>query len=129
MSDETYTKGMEYFRSLNAEGARNMEAALTEIAPDLMRYAAAFPFGEIYQREGLATRERQIVTLSALASIGAIAQLKVHLGIARSLGLTREEVVEVFIQLVPYVGFPVAINATLAAVEIFADDGAASAAG
>ena len=41
-------------------------------------------------------------------------QLRVHLEIARSLGLSDEEIVEIFIQLAPYAGFPTAINAVLA---------------
>ena len=45
--------------------------------------------------------------------------MKVHIEIAFSLGFSRREISEVFLQLVPYAGFPAAINAALAAAEVF----------
>ena len=110
------------FRKYNAKAADGLEAALADASPDLMRYAAAFPFGEIYRREGLDLRARQVATLATLATLGAISQLRVHIGIARKMGLTKEEIAEVFIQLAPYAGFPAAINATLALSEVMEDE-------
>lgn len=125
MREEDIERGMAFFRDAHPEAAEAMAAALADVAPDLMRYAAAFPFGALYQREGLAKRERQIATLAALATQGALPQLKVHIRIALSLGLTREEISEIFLQLSAYAGFPAAINATMAAKDVFDDvDGA-----
>ncbi len=115
MDETAEARGMALFRALNPEAVERMEAALGDVAPDLMRYAAAFPFGEIYARDGLDKRERQIATLACLATRGdATEQLKVHIGIARALGISDAEIAEVFIQLAPYAGFPSAINAVLA---------------
>lgn len=112
--DSRYDRGMAMFRNLNAPAVAKMEATLGDVAPDLMRYAAEFPFGDIYARPGLEKRERQLVTLAALATRGdATAQLEVHIGIALALEITPEEIAEVFIQLAPYAGFPTAINAVL----------------
>ncbi len=46
-------------------------------------------------------------------------QLKVHIRGALNVGLTREEIVEAFIQLSVYAGFPAALNAVFAAEEVF----------
>ncbi|MEO0821619.1 MAG: carboxymuconolactone decarboxylase family protein [Pseudomonadota bacterium] len=120
-TDETSreARGMAFFRAHNAKAAARMEAMLGGVAPDLMRYAAEFAFGDVYAREGLAKRDRQLVTLAALATRGdAGPQLEVHIAIALSLGIRREEIAEVFIQLAPYAGFPTAINAAAALARI-----------
>ena len=122
MADQSFERGIEFFRTYNARAADGLEAALADVSPDLMRYAAAFPFGEIYQREGMDLRARQITTLATLATLGAQSQLRVHIGIARKMGLSKEEIAEVFIQLAPYAGFPAAINATLTLSEVIEDE-------
>ena len=70
-------------------------------------------YGEIYQSEVLDLRTRQIVTVAALATQGnAAPQLRTHIGGALRCGVTREELVEIMMQLVPYVGVAAAINST-----------------
>jgi 4-carboxymuconolactone decarboxylase len=79
---------------------------------DLGRYIVEFAFGDIYSREGLSLREREIATVAMLTAMGGREpQLRVHLGAALNVGLTAEEVEEVIIQTIPYAGFPTAINA------------------
>ncbi|MEM7642740.1 MAG: carboxymuconolactone decarboxylase family protein [Pseudomonadota bacterium] len=98
----------------------NEEAALSDIAPDLGRYVIEYPFGDIYSRPGLTLPQRQIATIAMLAAMGnAAPQLKVHIQAALNVGLSREEIVEVFLQVSVYAGFPAAINAVLAAKEVF----------
>jgi len=46
--------------------------------------------------------------------------LKVHIHGALNLGWTREEIVEVIMQMAVYAGFPAAINGLAAAKEVFA---------
>jgi 4-carboxymuconolactone decarboxylase len=84
------------------------------IAPlgDLGRYIVEFAFGDIYDREGLSLRDRELATVAALTVLGGREpQLRVHIGAALNVGLTREEIEETIIQTVPYAGFPTAINA------------------
>ncbi len=83
------------------------------VAPlgDLGRYIVEFAFGDIYSRDGLSLREREIATVAMLtAQGGREPQLRVHIGAALNVGLTPEEVEEVILQTVPYAGFPTAIN-------------------
>ena len=79
---------------------------------DLGRYIVEFAFGDIYSREGLSLRDRELATVAALTAMGGCEpQLKVHLGGALNVGLTEEEIEETILQTVPYAGFPTAINA------------------
>ncbi|WAH37469.1 carboxymuconolactone decarboxylase family protein [Alicyclobacillus dauci] len=82
------------------------------VAPlgDLGKYVIEFAFGDIYQREGLSLREREIATVAMLTVLGRETQLRVHINAALNVGLSAEEIEETIIQTVPYAGFPTAIN-------------------
>ena len=59
--------------------------------------------------------------VAALTAMGnAAPQLKVHIAAALNVGVTRDEVVEVIMQMAVYAGFPAALNGLLAAKEVFA---------
>lgn len=79
---------------------------------DLGRYIVEFAFGDVYSREGLSLRDRELATVAALTAMGGREpQLEVHIGAALNVGLTGREIEETIIQTVPYAGFPTAINA------------------
>ena len=84
------------------------------VAPlgDLGRYIVEFAFGDIYSRDGLSLRDRELITVGILTALGGREpQLRVHLGASLNVGLTIQELEETIIQTVPYAGFPTAINA------------------
>ncbi len=98
-----------------------MIASLADIAPDFAAYVLEFPFGDIYSRPGLDLRAREIATIAALAALGnATPQLKVHIQAGLNVGLTRDEIVEILMQMAVYAGFPAALNGLFAAKEAFA---------
>jgi 4-carboxymuconolactone decarboxylase len=116
-----YEKGLEALARIDGEQGEKVIEALKDIAPDLGRYIIEFPFGDIYTRPGLDLRAREIATLAALAAMGnATPQLKVHIKAGLNVGLTREEIIEIFIQMAVYAGFPAALNAVFAARDVFA---------
>lgn len=117
--DMRYERGLAFFKEMHPEAAAAMQENLGDIAPDMMRYIAEFPFGDLYARDTIDPKLRQMATLSALATAGHIAQLKIHIGIALKMGFSRTEIVEGFMQLAPYAGFPAAINAVMAAKDVF----------
>jgi 4-carboxymuconolactone decarboxylase len=94
--------------------------SLADISPALGHHVAAFAFGDIYDRPGLDPRSRQLVTLGVLTALGGCeAQLKVHVGAALNVGLSRDEITEAILHAAVYCGFPRALNATFAAGEVF----------
>lgn len=95
--------------------------ALADIAPDFANYLFEYPFGDIYSRPGLDLRAREIATIAALTAMGnAAPQLKVHIEAGLNVGLQREEIVEILMQMSVYAGFPAALNGLFAAKEVFA---------
>lgn len=98
-----------------------MITALADIAPDFATYILEFPFGDIYSRPGLDLRAREIATIAALTAMGtATPQLKVHIEAGLNVGLSREEIAEIIMQMAVYAGFPSALNGLFAAKEVFA---------
>ncbi|CAN7241280.1 carboxymuconolactone decarboxylase family protein [Phenylobacterium sp. LjRoot225] len=94
---------------------------MADIAPDFARYVFEFPFGDIYCRPGLDLRAREIATIAALTALAnAGPQLKVHIEAGLNVGLSREEIIEVIMQMAVYAGFPAALNGLFAAKEVFA---------
>ncbi|PTY04300.1 4-carboxymuconolactone decarboxylase [Opitutaceae bacterium EW11] len=119
---ERFRRGWEKLREVDGEAGEKVIQSLKDISPDLGRYTIEFPFGDVYSRGVLSLKEREIATISALAALGnAQPQLKVHIHGALNVGCTRQEIVEIFIQMAVYAGFPAALNATFAAKEVFQD--------
>ena len=121
-TDDRFARGLRKLAEIDGNLGEQMIASLQDIAPDFARYIVEFPFGDIYSRPGLDLRTREIATVAALTAMGtARPQLKVHLHGALSVGCTREEIVEVIMQMAAYAGFPAALNGLGAAREVFAE--------
>ncbi|MEO1392159.1 MAG: carboxymuconolactone decarboxylase family protein [Cyanobacteria bacterium J06634_5] len=116
-----YQIGFQKLTEIDGEAGEKVIESLKDIAPDLARYTIEFPFGDIYTRPGLDLKSREIATVAALTALGcAQPQLEVHLHGALNVGCTREEVIEVIIQMAVYAGFPAALNGITTAKSVFA---------
>ena len=111
VEDERYRRGVEILRRLSGNGAEQVTNKVAEVAPDFARMTIEFPFGDLYSRSSIDLRTREIAAIAALAALGRLPQLRVHVGAALNLGCTREMVVEVLMQTAIYAGFPNALNA------------------
>ena len=119
-------RGTRALSEIDGKAGENVVASLADIAPDFARYIIEFPFGDIYSRPGLDLRAREIATVAALTALGnAAPQLKVHIEAGLNVGLTRDEITEVIMQMAVYAGFPAALNGLFAAKEVFAQHGPA----
>jgi len=120
MSNDRYEQGWEKLKEIDGEVGVRVIESLKNIAPDLGRYTIEFPFGDVYRRPGLDLKSREIATVASLTALGnAIPQLKVHIHGALNVGCSRQEIVEVIIQMAVYAGFPAALNGMAAAKEVF----------
>ena len=121
--ESRYETGLRVLSEVDGAAGEKVVASLAGIAPEFARYLIEFPFGDIYARPGLGLREREIATIAALAAMGnARPQLKVHIAAGLNVGLSREEIVEILIQMAVYAGFPAALNGLFAAEEVFAEE-------
>jgi len=121
MTPSRYERGLAKLAEIDGEAGTKVINSLSDIAPDFARYVIEFPFGDIYARPGLDLRSREIAVVAALTAMGnAVPQLKVHIEGALNVGVTRDEVIEVMMQMAVYAGFPAALNGLFAAKEVFA---------
>jgi 4-carboxymuconolactone decarboxylase len=103
-----YERGLARLAEVDGEAGERIVAALG----DLGRYIVEFAFGDIYTREGMSLREREIATVAVLTALGGREpQLRVHMEAALHVGISLQEIEEIILQTIPYAGFPTAINA------------------
>lgn len=120
MSNERYTRGWEKLMQIDGEGGKRVIESLRDIAPDLGKYVVEFAFGEIYSREALDLKQRELITIASLTTQGGCEpQLNVHINAALHVGLSPNEVIETIMHCIPYTGFPRVLNAVCVAKQIF----------
>jgi 4-carboxymuconolactone decarboxylase len=109
---DRYERGEKLLRKIDGDKvADNLIARYENLAPDFTRYLVEFAFGEIYAREG-DLKHRELVAIASLATMGGCdSQLETHVHGAFNAGLTESEIVEAVMTLIPYIGFPKALNA------------------
>jgi 4-carboxymuconolactone decarboxylase len=90
-----------------AEGLRRYESMLGEVGVLTYRWA----LGEIWYRKELSRRDRSIVVISILVSLGATYDLAFHAAAGLRHGLSRLEVEEIANHLALYAGIPRAADA------------------
>ncbi|WP_405865048.1 carboxymuconolactone decarboxylase family protein [Streptomyces sp. NBC_01515] len=116
---------------LRVAGLKALRAALPGVVPaegdldmrdgklgeDLVEIGLSTVWGALWGREGLAPRDRSLVTLGILIALGAETELKTHVRVALTNGVTREELAEILYHSAGYTGFPRAVAARTAARE------------
>lgn len=122
MDSTRYTRGQEALARIHGHIGEGVMKALGDVAPDFARFIIEFPYGDIYSREGLSPKERQIATIASLVTLGnAPTELKAHIQGALNAGCTREEIVEIIMQMAIYAGFPASVNSLLVAKDVFTE--------
>ncbi|WLA12151.1 carboxymuconolactone decarboxylase family protein [Xanthomonas translucens] len=80
-------------------------------ATEFQRLLTEFCWAEVWSRDVLPDREKSLVCLGMLISSGRHFELTQHFRAAMGNGLTKEEIIEVIIFSMPYVGVPLALEA------------------
>src|SRR3954463_5695571 len=90
-----------------------------EFAPELVRLTDDVLFGQVWPRSELSPKERSLVTVAALTTLGNTEQLVFHLDLAKQNGNTEEELIEALTHLAFYAGWPKAMAAMSVAKQVF----------
>jgi 4-carboxymuconolactone decarboxylase len=107
VSDDRYERGRRKFLEVHDEKA----LAAVEGLGDLGRAIVEFAYGDVYTREALSLRDREIAAVAALVATGRSSQIPPHLRASLKAGLTPDELREVILQTATIAGFPPAMNA------------------
>lgn len=119
--EPNYAKGLDLLNKLH--GGHSGEAiinALGGIAPKMVNITIEWVFGDLMQNPALDLKTRELAILAVLIPQGCMPQIKAHIEAALSTtGATQAEIIELITQTGIYAGFPTAVNAALAAKEVF----------
>ncbi|MYC31413.1 MAG: gamma-carboxymuconolactone decarboxylase, partial [Chloroflexi bacterium] len=91
----------------------------TQAEAELGRTTGEYYWGAIWTRPGLDVTSRCLCTMTCLATLGRHSPLRGHIRGALNIGLTKDQVIEVFGHMTLYAGIPFAREAMDIANEIF----------
>lgn len=103
----------------SAQPQSRAQQLMGDVAPKLAELTDDVLFGDVWERPGLAKRDRSLITVAALIALNRPDQLRSHIAHARRNGVTEPEIVEAITQLAFYAGWPNAITAVGVAREVF----------
>ncbi|MEP7349464.1 MAG: carboxymuconolactone decarboxylase family protein [Sphingorhabdus sp.] len=126
--NERYDKGEQLMlRMMGPEFAAGMKAAATSggFGADVGRFAVEHAFGDVWSRPGLELKHRSMVVISVLIAQGQSEELRNHVRFGLGNGITPDEMQELLIQALPYVGFPAVSTAIRVMIEVLRESGQA----
>ncbi|QHT58518.1 carboxymuconolactone decarboxylase family protein [Paenibacillus lycopersici] len=118
-NQERYEVGIRTLQTMVGDQGVQMIKQLGEFFPDFGHTLVAFGFGDLYSRETLSLKEREIITITSLITQGAMEQLPFHVHAALNVGMRPQEVLEIVLHCGGYAGFPKACGALNVVQKVF----------
>ncbi len=111
--------GRQRIKEILGDKSENLAQMFEKISPDFANYILEFAYGDLYARKGLSDKDRELAAVASLIGQGNTGiPLKTHLRGMLNVGWTKEEIIEVFIFLIGYVGFPSCVDAICSLKEV-----------
>jgi len=123
-AEEAFAEGLRIRREMfGAEATDAQIDAATDFGWPLQDTVTRWCFGETWSRDELDPATRSMLTLGVLMAIGQYDQVKIHTRGAIANGVTPEQIRDVLLHTMVYVGVPRAVDAFRAARETLLDMG------
>jgi 4-carboxymuconolactone decarboxylase len=99
---------------IGAEAAEKLKAfALSDgFGARLTAQALEFCYADNWDENGLSRRERSLILIGALVALRQPNELRNHVALGLANGIAPDELEQILLQLVPYVGFPATSTAS-----------------
>ena len=117
--DSLFQRGEEYRRNYMGTQPGGRPAPPTQAERELGRITGEYYWGATWTRPGLDLTSRCICTMTCLATLGREGPLRSHIRGALNIGLTQDQIIEVFGHMTLYSGIPFARGAMDVANDIF----------
>lgn len=126
--DTRFIRGSAQFAAVTGLPAQAFLDSLAESSPDFGRYLIEWVFADVYGRDDLDLKTRELIIIAAGAALGAtgIDVIKFHVPNALRAGARREEIFGALIQVAIVAGIPTALAAIAAAAQRMPKPDAAS---
>lgn len=124
MDDELFEKGLKIRREVL--GDTYVDAALANMdafGQPLQELVTSYCWGEVWGRPGLDRRTRSMLNLAMLTALNRPHEIRAHVRGALNNGVSKEEIMEVFLQTAIYCGVPAAIDSMRTAREVLKEEG------
>lgn len=124
VSAETpFDKGLALQKSNFGERIDQMQKNTPQNQKHIQRYLSANCFGDYQTRGGLDVKTRELLTFSILVSLGGCElQVKGHIQGNVNVGNSKDTLLAVVTQLLPYIGYPRTLNAIACLNEVIPED-------
>src|SRR5215470_13505335 len=118
---ERRANGIDLMRTLGGGSYDPARAAIAMVRRHgaLGTFAVDHVLGDLWSRPQLSRRDRSLIVVTFLATIGSTEELRSHVRGALNHGLKRSEIEEVVLQVAGYAGYPMAMQATRIVDEVF----------
>jgi len=111
MDQKTYDAGMKMRRQVaGGEYVDKAMAGMTDFNRDFQRIVTQYAWGECWGDDTLTPRERSILNLGMIASLGKMEEFQTHVRGALRNGMTPNEIRAVLTQIAVYCGIPVGVD-------------------
>jgi 4-carboxymuconolactone decarboxylase len=118
-ADARFDKGMRILRDLNQGRPQPVFEAMRSEFPFLAEATASYALGDVWGREVLDPKTRQLAAAAAFAALGLRSFFKTHAAYALNVGATPDELKEIVYLITVPAGFPRAIEASQSLQELF----------
>ncbi|MBI3968924.1 MAG: carboxymuconolactone decarboxylase family protein [Chloroflexi bacterium] len=117
---EAFRRGLEVRGQVS--GDPSSDAVLSDpVMGKFRRATLETVWGVIWARPGLDMKTKTLITLVSDVATGRTSELPVHLRFALRAGWTQDELTDVFVHLLGYIGAPLTREAFIVAREVFAE--------
>lgn len=111
-NESRYEKGLEVVREVAGDAVDQMLTTMPENQKHFATFLADNCFGDYFTRNGLTSKERELLIFTMLASMGgADAQLKGHIRNNQRVGNDKQQLIETMTVLLPFIGYPRTLTA------------------
>ena len=118
--DEFFDLGLQVRKEvLGAAYVDNTLNQSSEFDREFQRWITSTAWGAIWGRTELSLRDRSLITITQLASLGNLEELALHLRATKNTGLSKSDVKEALMQVGVYSGVPAANAAFRIAKKVF----------
>ena len=120
--EELYRRGIATRQEVMGESGVDGTDQGDEVDRSWDRYSLEYLWGSVWTRPGLGLQSRCICVLTALTVVGTEDTIKAYVGAALRLGLTKDQIRELFFHLNFYVGDSIARKSKALAEEVFSSN-------
>src|SRR6201990_1112281 len=122
MNKEIFDRGLAIRKKvLGAEFVEKSFASADDFNRPMQELTTEYCWGAVWGREELPHKTRSMLNLAMISILNRPHELKAHIKGALTNGVTRDEIREIFMQVMIYAGAPAGVDSFRIAREVFAE--------